>query len=212
MLSEWLRQFWNHPISLLFKHNIPKPNSDGLPPLSLPTVGPSIRQSVIIGSKCIRIANILDLYLQGRGDKFLCHYRDQQKWEIQARLQFCELSSGRWSAASVPYSTNLWNLLEDRYPSVHANGLKFKFKSSLHDEQFELTKDSTVADLSIRFHELTIKVPFLRSVTVFNPTPYQRGYETGEISSGLQRERVLEWLDKTFPHLKVFKVFFEDNL
>ena len=35
MLSEWLRQFWNHPISLLFKHNIPKPNADGLPPLSL---------------------------------------------------------------------------------------------------------------------------------------------------------------------------------
>ena len=95
---------------------------------------------------------------------------------------------------------------ENSYPSVHANGLKFKFKSSLHDEPFELTKDSTVADLSNRFHELTIKVPFLRSVTVFNPTPYQRGYETEKFHLDY-KERVLEWLDKTFPHLKVFKVF-----
>lgn len=207
MISEWLRQFWNHPISLLFQHNIPKPNADGLPPLSLYNKWYINKYVNSIKLSLHRHReHVLELPLQGRGTKFTCAFLVKEQ-PITAELCFYEMWSGRYTYKSMPYDTNLWEYLEGLYGSVHKNELEFIFEPSIDGEPFELTKQSTIADLALR-RNLKITVPFIRVIRVTNTIPYQRPYcDSPEEYRLNYNEKLLAWLDKTFPHLKEFKVF-----
>ena len=150
LLRYWMFRFWNSPIAYVFDHDVPRPDSSGLPPFTL-----LARWSICKDSKCDRrfmslhkhTVRFLTKVVQNTEvniGKLFAKYKKTEK-PIEARLTI--LHGSKNSTTSLPYDTKLRAFLALRFPHVAENDLSFSFPEPEGGARFELTHDSTVADL-----------------------------------------------------------------
>ena len=150
LLRYWMFRFWNSPIAYVFDHDVPRPDSSGLPPFTL-----LARWSICKDSKCDRrfmslhkhTVRFLTKVVQNTEvniGKLFAKYKKTEK-PIEARLTI--LHGSKNSTTSLPYDTKLRAFLALRFPHVAENDLSYSFPEPEGGARFELTHDSTVADL-----------------------------------------------------------------
>ncbi len=150
LLRYWMFRFWNSPIAYVFDHDVPRPDSSGLPPFTL-----LARWSICKDSKCDRrimslhkhTVRFLTKVVQNTEvniGKLFAKYKKTEK-PIEARLTI--LHGEKNSTTSLPYDTKLRAFLALRFPHVAQNDLSYDFPKPEGGARFELTHDSTVADL-----------------------------------------------------------------
>lgn len=150
LLRYWMFRFWNSPIAYVFDHDVPRPDSSGLPPFTL-----LARWSICKDSKCgdrwlslhkhtVRFLTKVVQNTEVNIGKLFAKYKKTEK-PIEARLTI--LHGSKNSTTSLPYDTKLRAFLALRFPHVAQNDLSFSFPEPEGGARFELTHDSTVADL-----------------------------------------------------------------
>lgn len=150
LLRYWMFRFWNSPIAYVFDHDVPRPDSSGLPPFTL-----MARWSICKDSKCgdrwlslhkhtVRFLTKVVQNTEVNIGKLFAKYKKTEK-PIEARLTI--LHGLKHSTTSLPYDTKLRAFLALRFPHVAQNDLSYSFPEPEGGARFELTHDSTVADL-----------------------------------------------------------------
>ena len=207
-LREWLRQFWQHPISLLFDHTVPSASESGLPVFSLMERWRVHHDCHLAGTTIHRHREcLLDEQIQGLDTKFLLKFEKRER-EIPARiyLRFANYRANETIIAN--YGDNLEQVLSNYYnrnnltpfEELKSNGLEHGFDNLA----FDFDENSTVADFAENSRRQIIGVPSKRLAEVMNIAPYSRNSERYNVPYG---EPLKEWIRKTFPWLEEWGVF-----
>ena len=232
VLKEWFRQFWEHPLSYYFQHSIPRPDEGtGLPTFSLTrrfSWHEYDNNGWMSSSRILHAMSLeyLDWDLQGseRSPKWYCAIEDLSEPE-QCRLRIETNDNGsRYKSSErmeVSYEANLWDILNEKFPLIHANGLRFRFYTST-GSTFVLTPETTVTDYARYCHRhgdfsdlcgscgLDVYVPSLSFVKVqnfqcFDNPYYARAGEYYKIED--YKLPLMAWLREKFPWLEKENVF-----
>jgi len=145
LLRYWMFRFWNSPIAYVFDHDVPRPDSSGLPPFTLMARWSIYKDSIMsLHKHTVRFLTKVVQNTEVNIGKLFAKYKKTEK-PIEARLTI--LHGEKRSTTSLPYDTKLRAFLALRFPHVAENDLSFSFPEPEGGARFELSHDSTVADL-----------------------------------------------------------------